>query len=264
MKKRIQLAVILMIVTTFLFACSTKDTANYQKQDKMDTDFFTAQEKEEMGITDKTSIEIYSNPNLINQYFVKVVTEVDWFEGLYRVTVKENKKTIEAMQDGIVDDVTFYTQGNGLELPNKYIPILLAVTTSTHMGNGDTTFYAFTKDGTMDLLLSAGHTVDREKDTTDGSVFENGRLFGYMEKNNSGSEYSDIAFIGRVYMYGVKNNDLGEYLYQIKDIEKVYSFNKEISQYEETSSKEDVIQTVKGVSSFSDYWKEQLKSDSEN
>ena len=271
MKKGTQLLAIFMIVTMFLSACSMSETENNKKKvdngDKKDAEFFTAEEKGKMGILDDTSVEIYSNPNLKNQYFVKVVTDVDWNEVLYRVTVNENKKTIETMQDdggyAIVDDVSFYTQGE-LELPDKYISLLLAVTTSSHMGNGNTTFYAFTQDGTMSLLLSTSPTVDREKDTTNGAIFEKGRLSASIRQSKNESEYSEIIFVGRVYIYGVKNNDTtGEYLYQIKDIEKVYSFNKDISQYEESSSKEDIIQTIEGVSSYADFWKEQAESASE-
>lgn len=269
MKKCTQLLVISMIVIIFLSACSMSETENNIKKidsgNKIDIEFFTAEEKEKMGIQDDTSVELFSNPNLKNQYFVKVVTDVDWNEVLYRVTINGDKKSIETMQDGgpIVDDVSFYTQGE-LDLPDKYIPILLAVTTSTHMGNGNTTFYAFTQDGTMSLLLSTSPTVDREKDTTNGAIFENGRLSAYIRQSKNESEYSEIVFVGRVYIYGVKNNDTaGEYLYQIKDIEKVYSFNKDISQYEESSSKEDLIQTIDGVSSYTDFWREQVESASE-
>ncbi len=268
MNKTIQLLIFLVLMVIYLPSCSMNETDYAQEKVKSkqetDTDFFSAEEKEKLGITDGTSVELYSNPNLENQYFVKVVTEVDWSEMLYRVTVNGNKKSIEVMlgDEGyaIVDDVTFYTQRDNLELPNKYIPILLAVTTSSHMGNGNTIFYAFTQDGTMDMLLNASHTVDREKDTTNGAIFENGRLSVDISENKNGSEYSNIVFKGREYMYGVKDNDItGEYLYQIIDIKKLYSFNNETFQYEETSDKEDIIQTVEGVTSYTDFWKEQAE-----
>lgn len=241
---------------------SNNNSSNYSNNKRnVMNELFTDNEKEKMGITDKTSVEIYSSPLLKNQYFVKVITEIDWSEVIYQITVNEDEKKIESMlaDDGyaIVDDITLFTQVNALELPDKYLPILLALTTSSHMGNGKTSFFAFTQDGTMVPMFTAGHTVDREKDTTNGQIFERGRLSISLRPNNSGSEYSDIVFKGRGYLYGIKDKDTThEYLYQIVDIERVYSFNSDASVYEETLNNENIIETIDGITSYTDFWKE--------
>jgi hypothetical protein len=87
MKRRAPLFVIIMLVMIFLSSCSSKQAkpVNEKGAHKKEVyhEFFTAEEKKKMGIADGRSVEIHSSPRLKNQYFVKVVDDVDWFEDLY-------------------------------------------------------------------------------------------------------------------------------------------------------------------------------------
>ena len=181
------------------------------------------------------------------------------------MTVKDGSKTIEAVPYGgpIIDDITFYSSksGDDLKLPDTFLPVLLSVSSSTHMGNGNTYFYAFKQDGTMKELLCAEHTIDREKDSTNGAIFENGRLHISLQTKESEDGYSDIILNGREYTYGATDTDIsGKYLYQISDIKRVYSFNEDTLQYNKISDSKEIIQTMDGVISYDDYWKSESKS----
>lgn len=257
--KKQRFFVLLLLVLCFgLAACEKEKKEVSNAKELINNDYFSTEEKDKMGITEGTSIEIYSNPNLKQQYFVKVITEYNWSEALYRIIIKGDKKIIENITpNDIIDNVTLYSNsfGGNLKLPDKYIPLLISISSSSHMGNGNTIFYACKNDGTMDELLCAEGTVDQNKDSTNGIIFENGRLNIAIETHED-DNYSEIVFTGREYKYGVKGTDAsGKYLYQIIDIKRVYSFDESTLLYKESSSNsEDIIQTMDGVISYEEYW----------
>lgn len=237
---------------------------NYRVYASKDNNFiFSDKEKKELGITSNTSIEIFSNPNLENQYFVKVIQSNNWDELLYRVVINNNQKDIELLTEGsILDDISFYTSKDNIKLPDKYLPLVLTVTSSTHMGNGGTNLYVFTKDGNMENLLYAEETVDKNLDSENGIIYKNNYLSLNFQDNKDESNYSNIIFSGEAYQYGIEenrkdNSKIKEVLYQNMYIEVVYSYDKTNKKYIEISNDKKILQTIDKVISFSDFWKYQ-------
>ncbi|WP_455717339.1 hypothetical protein [Anaerosporobacter sp.] len=260
-KKKHHLSYLIIIVSILIIFTGCKTSTP-----KSNNLFFTDLEKEELGITDKSSIEIFSNPLLTNQYFVKVIENNNWFESIYRVVVDGNHKQIESLGlDGIIEDFNFYTERDSVKLPDKYLPLVLAISYSSHMGNGPTNLYVFTTEGDMEELLCAESTVDANLDTASGIIYQNRYLNLHFQDTNNGGEYNDIVFSGDAYQYGVaenpKDNPIGaNFLYQTLQLERIYSYDQKQEKYVEKSNNEKVIQTMDGVMSYHEYWEDQAKN----
>lgn len=131
----------------------------------IEDEILTEEEREVLGISKKQpySYEIYSNPLLPNQYFVKLIFEKAWKEVLYQVVEKEDgtKEITDLLEGdgGIYDDISFYSSQDGVSLPDNYLPVILAVSSSSNMGNGLTSLFVFLKDGTMEKLFEANQRL---------------------------------------------------------------------------------------------------------
>lgn len=255
MKYKVLLVFAFMITCFFLVGCKVEkeESSNANAEQNVVQINFTKAEKEKMGITDKTSTELYCDPLLENQCFVKVITENDWSEALYWVTYGKKTK-IQCLSDGIIDDITFYKESDFIQLPDTYLPLILAVTSSSHMGNGETVLYVFRKNGKIKKLLCIGGTVDRGHDSENGAVYEGGRQDIYFKKGKNG--YCNIIVSGREYQYGLKeNNTKKDALYQIVDNKDVYVYDKKKASYQKKMEKRKVVQRIDGVISWHEYWK---------
>ena len=200
--------------------------------------------KEEIYLTESCTVQVY-NPPLNKQFYLVFVTEQKYHPN-YLYCVLENGEASKIVPLEFDNGLQHIYSIEFHEWENE---VYVEVAVATHQGNGCIYLYRI-KDGTIENLLMAQGTVDRNLDLTTNSIYQNDKLTLIMEEgeDSSGMPIIKLQGIKLIYGYDKPNTYAGqELLYQQNFIEFIYQWDNEEQVYVQTGESSKTIQEVKGV-----------------